>query len=109
MKAQIQAIKDSMVQSVAAKYFEFIQSINALPSDPFKKHTSFVRFDEGMMWMKEAILCAQFELTSTEAPLENAPSTESPAPGEEIRESLPESQGTESFASADVAPDAPTA
>ena len=53
---QFEQIKKSLIDSLHKSYGEFIGSIQRFPVSPVPMQQSFLHFDTGFLWFKEAIL-----------------------------------------------------
>lgn len=50
------AAKEYMVQALRKEFIGFMQNISKIPGAHVQKQQAFLRFDEGHMWMQNAIL-----------------------------------------------------
>lgn len=59
--AQVNAIKQSMINTIDQYYNEFIAAIRAFPGAPLQLQNALSRFDEGHFWMRLAVANSTFE------------------------------------------------
>jgi len=61
---QIMNIKHALINQILQIYTKFISELRKLPAAPFQRQQAFISFDDGMLWMKEAIAAAKLEVKS---------------------------------------------
>lgn len=66
------AIKQSLISSAKQAYILLLQTINNFPQHAFQQQQSLIRFDEGMMWLEQAIMNSPLEYKNLDVESLNA-------------------------------------
>jgi len=74
---QLTLIRNSMFNTVAEAYKQFISVLRSVPIQPEAFHQAILFTDSGMLWAKEAIMVAPFMQLPTMAPVPPAPAAAS--------------------------------
>ena len=59
---QLSIIKNSLIRQAIHTYKAFIAELRKIPASQFQRQQAFVNFDQGMLWMKEAIASVNLEV-----------------------------------------------
>ena len=78
-QAQVAQIKSKILEAVTKHYRAFIDAIRHYPCHQIQGQYAIKAFDEGRMWLQEAILNSDLKLEDVKAP-SNAPEAPSSDP-----------------------------
>jgi hypothetical protein len=73
VESEILAVKNIMRNNLVNLYAKFIEDVKTFSGNPVQLHNAYIRFDEGHMWMHQAIANAELSLEPVsipEAPVE---------------------------------------
>ena len=59
---QLTVIKNSLIRQAIHTYKAFIADLKKIPASQFQRQQAFINFDQGMLWMKEAIVSVNLEV-----------------------------------------------
>lgn len=108
---QSQQIKLSLINYVNKLYQEFLQTISSIPREPEHSRQAFIRFEEGIFWLTNAINKATFQIAPPPAAPSAPPSNDVPvalersvAPEDQAIAGEPVTESSEPQTDTDVPP-----